>query len=131
MPHLRQYPCSMSVFCEAAELPSNLKTVTKMENKTGLEKLLDSLVHQSNGCGQSSERYILSGIIDYTKKLIEEEKEDSKKYSGSQVAAMMKSSYRAGKKEIKCQCDNEIKTGQTSVMCCNICGLPDEKFWTI
>mgnify|MGYP007024655851 FL=1 len=66
MPHLRQYPCSMSVFCEAAELPSNLKTVTKMENKTGLEKLLDSLVHQSNGCGQGSERYILSGIIDYT-----------------------------------------------------------------
>lgn len=45
-----------------------------MENKTGLEKLLDSLVHQSNGCGQGSERYILSGIIDYTKKLIEEEK---------------------------------------------------------
>ena len=64
----------MSVFCEAAELPSNLKTVTKMENKTGLEKLLDSLVHQSIGCGQSSERYILSGIIEYTKKLIEEEK---------------------------------------------------------
>ena len=31
--------------------------------------------------------------------------------------------------EIKCTCKNEIKTGQTSVMCCNICGKPDEKFW--
>jgi len=44
-----------------------------MENKTGLEKLLDSLVYQSLACGQGTERYILSGIIDYTKKLIEEE----------------------------------------------------------
>ena len=86
----------MSVFCEAAELPSNLKTVTEMENKTGLEKLLDSLVHQSNGCGQSSERYILSGIIDYTKKLIEEENKEGKKYVGSEVADMMKASYKAG-----------------------------------
>lgn len=43
------------------------------ESKTGLQKLLDSLVNQSNGCGQSSERYILSGIISYTKELIEEE----------------------------------------------------------
>lgn len=30
---------------------------------------------------------------------------------------------------MKCKCDPEIKTGQTSVMCCNICGLPDEEFW--
>ena len=34
-------------------------------------------------------------------------------------------------KNIKCQCDNEIKTGQTSVMCCNICGKPDEDFWNV
>lgn len=34
-------------------------------------------------------------------------------------------------KNIKCQCDNEIKTGQTSVMCCNICGKPDEDFWNM
>jgi hypothetical protein len=34
------------------------------------------------------------------------------------------------KEDLKCSCDNEIKTGQTSVMCCNICGKPDEKFWT-
>lgn len=34
-------------------------------------------------------------------------------------------------KNIKRQCDNEIKTGQTSVMCCNICGKPDEDFWDI
>ena len=31
---------------------------------------------------------------------------------------------------MKCQCNNELKTGQTSVMCCNICGKPDEKFWS-
>ena len=86
----------MSVFCEAAELPSNLKTITKMENKTGLEKLLDSLVHQSNGCGQGSERYILSGIIDYTKELIEKENKEGKKYNGNEVAGMMKASYKAG-----------------------------------
>ncbi len=35
-----------------------------------------------------------------------------------------------GRKDIKCECDNEIKTGQTSVMCCNICGKPDEYFWS-
>lgn len=51
-----------------------------MENKTGLEKLLESLVHQSNGCGQGSERYILSGIIDYTKELIIQEKAERLKY---------------------------------------------------
>ena len=33
------------------------------------------------------------------------------------------------KQSIKCQCKEEAKTGQTSVMCCNICGLPDEDFW--
>ena len=30
---------------------------------------------------------------------------------------------------MKCNCKDEIKTGQTSVMCCNVCGLPDEEFW--
>lgn len=30
---------------------------------------------------------------------------------------------------MKCNCNQEVKTGQTSVMCCNICGLPDEDFW--
>lgn len=29
----------------------------------------------------------------------------------------------------KCRCSDEIKTGQTSVMCCNVCGRPDECFW--
>lgn len=28
-----------------------------------------------------------------------------------------------------CICHNSEKTGQTSVMCCNVCGLPDEDFW--
>ena len=30
---------------------------------------------------------------------------------------------------IKCKCPDNIKHGQTSVMCCNHCGLPDEDFW--
>ena len=47
----------------------------------------------------------------------------------SNVSYLMKASYRAGKREIKCDCNNEIKTGQTSVMCCNLCGKPDEDFW--
>jgi len=41
---------------------------------TGLQKLLESLVYQSNGCDnntRSSERYILSGIISYVKELID------------------------------------------------------------
>lgn len=29
----------------------------------------------------------------------------------------------------KCSCEEDDKTGQTSVMCCNVCGLPDENFW--
>lgn len=28
-----------------------------------------------------------------------------------------------------CTCHESEKTGQTSVMCCNKCGLPDEDFW--
>ena len=28
-----------------------------------------------------------------------------------------------------CHCSNDEKHGQTSVMCCNHCGLPDEEFW--
>lgn len=28
-----------------------------------------------------------------------------------------------------CQCKPEDKHGQTSVMCCNHCGMPDEEFW--
>lgn len=31
---------------------------------------------------------------------------------------------------IKCQCKESDKHGQTSVMCCNHCGLPDEDFWS-
>jgi len=30
-----------------------------------------------------------------------------------------------------CKCNNEIKTGQTSIMCCNVCGLPDEQWWQV
>ena len=30
-----------------------------------------------------------------------------------------------------CQCPQEIKTGQTSAMCCNICGKPDDPMWVI
>ena len=58
--------------------------------------------------------------------------EEGKKlgYSGKEVADMMKGAYRAAKSEIiKCTCSNEIKTGETSVMCCNICGKPVECFW--
>lgn len=28
-----------------------------------------------------------------------------------------------------CTCHDSEKHGQTSVMCCNNCGLPDEEFW--
>ena len=56
-------------------------------------------------------------------------KNTAKMYSGNEVAKMMKASYQAGTKEIKCHCDNKTKTGQTSVMCCNMCGKPDESFW--
>ena len=34
------------------------------------------------------------------------------------------------RKDIACQCPNEVKHGETSVMCCNHCGLPTEEFWT-
>ena len=64
-------------------------------------------------------QYLVNGAIN-----------EGKMYSGKEVAEMMKSSYKAGLKEIKCNCDNEIKTGQTSVMCCNVCGKPDEAFWS-
>lgn len=29
-----------------------------------------------------------------------------------------------------CICKEEEKHGETSVMCCNECGLPTEKFWS-
>jgi len=85
-----------------------------MENKTGLEKLLASLVFQSIDCTKGVERYILSGIIDYTKKLIEEEKDEGKKYSGSEVSDMMKASYRAAKSDpftevLQDSLDNQIR----------------------
>lgn len=28
-----------------------------------------------------------------------------------------------------CSCSEEEKTGETSIMCCNRCGKPTEKFW--
>lgn len=31
---------------------------------------------------------------------------------------------------IECQCKNEDKHGETSIMCCNHCGKPTEEFWT-
>jgi len=34
------------------------------------------------------------------------------------------------KPNIKCKCKPDNTTGETSVMCCNNCGLPTEKFWT-
>lgn len=32
--------------------------------------------------------------------------------------------------DIQCKCKPEDKHGETSIMCCNECGLPTEKFWT-
>lgn len=32
--------------------------------------------------------------------------------------------------DIQCKCNPEQKHGETSIMCCNKCGLPTEKFWT-
>jgi chromosome segregation ATPase len=32
--------------------------------------------------------------------------------------------------DIQCKCNPERKHGETSIMCCNECGLPTEKFWT-
>lgn len=29
-----------------------------------------------------------------------------------------------------CGCNNEQKTGWTKIKCCNVCGKPDEEFWT-
>ena len=31
---------------------------------------------------------------------------------------------------IGCECSNDIKHGETSIMCCNHCGKPTEEFWT-
>lgn len=31
---------------------------------------------------------------------------------------------------IGCTCKDEERHGETSIMCCNHCGLPTEKFWT-
>ncbi len=33
-------------------------------------------------------------------------------------------------RSIACACKDEIKHGETSIMCCNHCGLPTESFWT-
>jgi hypothetical protein len=30
-----------------------------------------------------------------------------------------------------CNCKEEEKTGTTSVMCCNICGMPDDPDWNV
>ena len=32
--------------------------------------------------------------------------------------------------QLACQCSNEIKTGTLSIDCCNICGRPDEDWWS-
>lgn len=41
-------------------------------------------------------------------------------------------SLDAGKERdnIQCKCSEDQKHGETSIMCCNHCGLPIEKFWT-
>lgn len=33
--------------------------------------------------------------------------------------------------DIQCHCNNDDKHGETSIMCCNECGLPTEKFWQL
>lgn len=30
-----------------------------------------------------------------------------------------------------CNCKEEEKTGTTTVMCCNICGMPDDPAWSV
>jgi hypothetical protein len=30
-----------------------------------------------------------------------------------------------------CNCNEEEKTGTTTVMCCNICGMPDDPAWSV
>jgi hypothetical protein len=31
---------------------------------------------------------------------------------------------------ISCVCPNEIKTGTVAIHCCNLCGKPDEDWWS-
>jgi hypothetical protein len=34
------------------------------------------------------------------------------------------------REQLACHCSNEIKTGTLSIDCCNICGRPDEDWWS-
>lgn len=50
-----------------------------MKQKTAMQELFDSLVYQSNGCGQGNERYVLNGIIDLIKlELLKKEQQQIK-----------------------------------------------------
>jgi ribosomal protein L37AE/L43A len=35
------------------------------------------------------------------------------------------------KAKTKCNCPENIKTGSTTVWCCNICGYPDDNAWSL
>jgi hypothetical protein len=34
------------------------------------------------------------------------------------------------REQLSCHCSNEIKTGTLSIDCCNICGRPEEDWWS-
>jgi hypothetical protein len=46
------------------------------------------------------------------------------------IIKAMKQACKEEAENIKCNCKKANKTGETSVMCCNICGKPTEDFWT-
>jgi hypothetical protein len=33
-------------------------------------------------------------------------------------------------RDIQCKCSREEKTGYVQINCCNLCGLPEEEWWT-
>ncbi len=80
---------------------------------------------------------ICYGEIDDVDNIVVAVEDDEKTANESckRLNSILKSVHMVAPKEIalpniKCKCSENEKHGETSIMCCNHCGLPTEAFWT-
>jgi hypothetical protein len=110
-----------------SETEANAETVEKKEDEIErLKKLL-----RMTDCPEA----LINGEITFKIQPVSELTGEAKEWADREIKKYEKSLQEGqeGAKEVNgnCKCSPDEKHGQTSVMCCNRCGLPDEDYWEV
>jgi hypothetical protein len=113
------------LYSKFQSLPSNAETVEKKD----IERL-KSLLRMTD-CPEC----LINGEISFKIQAVSELTGHDKEWAEREIKKYEKSLQEGqeGAKEVNgnCKCSPDEKHGQTGVMCCNRCGLPDEDYWEV